>query len=87
MRNILRLTQRVHMHFLHVQNFVVGVSLARDRSGINAGYLNQQMRASINLTIDSGYDFNITENLLLLIICHWDKVVNISGNREVEITE
>ena len=69
------------------QNFMVGVSLANDRSGINAGYLNQQMHASTNLTIDFGYDSNVTEDLLLLIICHWDRVVKISGNREVEIIE
>ena len=69
------------------QNFMVGVSLASDRSGITAGYLNQQMHASTNLTIDLGYDLNIAEDLLLLIFCHWDRVVKISGTREVEIIE
>jgi hypothetical protein len=69
------------------QNFMVGVSLANDRSGINAGYLNQQMHASTNLTIDLGYDSNVKEDLLLLIFCHWDRVVKISGTRELEIID
>ena len=69
------------------QNFMVGVSLASDRSGINAGYLNQQMYASTNLTIDLGYDSNVTEDLLLLIFCQWDRVVKITGTRDLEIID
>ena len=69
------------------QNFMVGVSLANDRAGINAEYLNQQTHASTNLTIDLGYDSNVSEDLLLLIFCHWDRVVKINGARELEIID
>ena len=69
------------------QNFIVAVSLTNDRSSSLSSYLSPQAEASSQLEIDFGYDINITEDLILMIYAVFDRVIKISGTREIEIIE
>ena len=69
------------------QNFMVGVSLTPDRRNTMSTYLSPQIVGSTHLEIDFGYDVNITEDLILIIYACFDRVIQISGTREIEIIE
>ena len=50
-------------------------------------YLSLQEEASSQLEIDFGYDINVADDLILLIYAIHDRVIRISGSREIEIVE
>ena len=69
------------------QNFIVGVSLAKDRVGITPhGYISPQYESSTQLEIDLGSE-NSTEGLILIVYAVYDRLVKIHGDRSVEIIE
>ena len=69
------------------QNFMVGVSLTPDRRNTMSSYLSPRIEGSTQLEIDFGYDVNITDDLILTIYACFDRIIQISGTREIEIIE
>eukprot|EP00116_Pleurobrachia_bachei_P005573 sb/3465835/ len=69
------------------QNFIVGISLAKDRIGITPhGYISPQYESSTQLEIDLGSE-STTEGLILIVYAVYDRLVKIHGDRSVEIIE
>lgn len=69
------------------QNFMVGVSFAGDRSSTKSSYLSPQTHASTELTIDFGYDTNVSHEFLLLVYAVHDSLVKIDSTRSIEIID
>eukprot|EP00116_Pleurobrachia_bachei_P004815 sb/3465077/ len=68
------------------QNFILGLTLSPDREGtVPHGYISPQLEASTRLEIELGE--TAEEDLVLIVYALYDRLININGDRAVDIIE
>merc|ERR1712138_320828 len=67
-------------------NFLAAISFGADRSDITENHLNIDEKASTSLEIDMGIN-RVPEDMVLIVYAHFNRQIQIDGDRKLTIIE